>query len=198
MEETFKKITELSSIQSPELTKFNDLTEYEICLLHIEKHINAAILLFNNGFFEQSTFLIITVLEEISKAEICIYRGLGGNKEAVKRNKDGLFNHKSKHLAIANDITFKFLKTKEIYGEELINFILKNLKNGYYITIRENSLYFKNINGKCIVSDKTITKDSTKILLLICLEIFEDRLFGFSYQTDIITDRVLSKYNDIK
>lgn len=197
MEDTFKKITELSSIQSENLTKFKDVVEYEICLLHIEEHIDAAILLFKNGFLDQATFLIITVLEEISKAEICIYRGFGGQNKFVKRAKDGLFNHKSKHLAIANDITFKYLKTKKLYGKDLIDGILKNLKDGYYISIRENSLYFKNIDGECIVSDKNITKDSTKILLLICLEIFEDRLFGFSDQTDIITDRVLSKYNDI-
>ncbi|MDR0227870.1 MAG: AbiV family abortive infection protein [Flavobacteriaceae bacterium] len=198
MEETLRKITELSSIQSQELSKFKDVTEYEICLLHIEKHINAAILLYNNGFFEQSTFLIITILEEISKAEICVYRGFGKDKESVRRNKDGLFNHKSKHLAIANDITFKYLKTKKKYGAELTDEILKNLKEGYYINIRENALYFKNINGKCIVSDKAINSESTKVLLLICLEIFEDRLFGFSNKTDIITDRVLSRYDEIK
>ena len=198
MEETFKKIAELSSIQSENLTKFENVIEYEKCLLHIEEHIDAAILLFKNGFFDQATFLIITIFEEVSKAEICVYRGFGKQNKLVNRAKDGLFNHKSKHLAIANDITFKYLKTKKIYGEDLIDRILKNLKNGYYISIRENALYFKNIEGKCVVSDKNITKNTTKVLLLICLEIFEDRLFGFSHQTDIITDRVLSKYNDIQ
>jgi len=198
MEETFKKIAELSSIQSENLTKFNNIKEYEKCLLHIEKHIEAAILLFKNNFFDQSTFLIVTILEEISKAEICVYRGFGKQNKLVNRAKDALFNHKTKHLAIANDITFKYLKTNSIYGENLISEILRNLKNGFYISIRENALYFKNIDGKCVVSDKNITRENTKILLLICLEIFEDRLFGFSHQTDIITDRVLSKYNDIQ
>lgn len=59
MEETFKKITELSSIQSEKLTKFKDIAEYEICLLNIERHIDAAILLFNNGFLTKHFYIIV-------------------------------------------------------------------------------------------------------------------------------------------
>ena len=37
----------------------------------------------------------------------------------------------------------------------------------------------------------------TRNLLLICIELFEDRLFGASSKTDIITDRVLLKLKAI-
>lgn len=56
MEETFKKIAELSSIQSENQTKFNNIKEYEKCLLHIGKHIEAAILLFKNNFCDKQPF----------------------------------------------------------------------------------------------------------------------------------------------
>ena len=71
--------------------------------------------------------------------------------------------------------------------------ILTKLKKGALIKIRENALYFKNINGKCLISDKFINEENSKLLLMICIEVFEDRLFGAFTKTDQITDRVLEK-----
>ena len=193
MNDTYQKIGELISIKSENLSEFMNVDEYEKCLLNIEKHINASILLHKNSFYDQSIFLTITAFEEITKAEICLYRGLNKDKNLVKRNKDGLFNHKIKHLTVANDITFEYLKTKQIFGVDKILDILTKLKKGDLIEIRENALYFKNINGKCLISDKFINEGNSKLLLMICIEVFEDRLFGAYIKTDLITDRVLEK-----
>jgi AbiV family abortive infection protein len=193
MNNTFQKINELIAIESENLTEFNDVYEYEKCLLHIERIIDSSIILFKNSLYQQSIFLTITAFEETTKAEICLYRGLSKNKQTVKRNKDGLFNHKIKHITVANDITFNYLKTEKIYGKEKIQEILENLKSGKFIEIRENSLYFKNIGGKCVISDEFINEENSKLLLMICIEVFEDRLFGAYERTDIITDRVLEK-----
>ena len=45
MNNTFQKIGELISIKSENLSEFMNVDEYEKCLLNIEKHINASILI---------------------------------------------------------------------------------------------------------------------------------------------------------
>jgi AbiV family abortive infection protein len=107
----YTKISELSNIKSEKLLEFKSIEDFEKCLLHIENLIDSAILLYKNNFITQSFFITITSIEEIAKAEVCVYRGLQKeNKIVVKRNKDGLFNHKSKHIISANDITFNYFK----------------------------------------------------------------------------------------
>ena len=161
--DTFETINELIKIKSEHLTEFSDVHEYEKWLLHIEKIVDSSILLYHNSFYQQAIFLIITAFEEITKAEICLYRGLSEKKEVVKRNKDGLFNHKTKHLTIANEITFSYLKSENKFGKFKIKEVYDNLKTGKFIEIRENALYFKNIEGKCIISNDYITEESTKL-----------------------------------
>jgi AbiV family abortive infection protein len=194
----FTKIRELSNIKSEKLLEFKSVEDYEKCLLHIESLINSAILLYKNNFINQSFFMIITSIEEIAKAEVCVYRGLQKeNKSLVNRNKDGLFNHKSKHIVSANEITFNYLKSAQKIGLNELNRIKKKLNDGDYINLREYSIYFENtINGTNTPGD-FITKKDCLNLLLICIELFEDRLFGFSGRTDLITDRVLEKLKEL-
>jgi AbiV family abortive infection protein len=143
MNDTFRKIGELISIKSENLSEFMNVDEYEKCLLNIEKHINASILLYKNSFYDQSIFLTITAFEEITKAEICLYRGLNKEKKIVKRNRDGLFNHKTKHLTVANDITFEYLKTKRTFGADKIIDILTKFKKGDLKRVTSQSIVKK-------------------------------------------------------
>ena len=197
-EDFFSKISELSNIKSDKLTEFNNVEAYEKCLLHIEQLINSSILLYKNKFYNQSLFITITVIEEIAKAEVCLYRGIGKDvKKNVKRRKDGLYNHKSKHIVSANEITFRFLKSEKRIGKNRVNDILNKLNNGTYTQIRESCLYFENINGICNTPQGRFTDFDARDLLLISIELFEDRLFGAYLKTDIITDRVLLKLNEI-
>ncbi len=194
----YTKISELSNIKSEKLLEFKSIEDFEKCLLHIENLIDSAILLYKNNFITQSFFITITSIEEIAKAEVCVYRGLQKeNKIVVKRNKDGLFNHKSKHIISANDITFNYLKSISKIGLKEVNKIKEKLINGDFINLRESSIYFENtLNGTKTPNDFVTQKDSLN-LLLICIELCEDRLFGFSEKTDIITDRVLEKLNKL-
>jgi AbiV family abortive infection protein len=194
----FSEISVLSSIKSEKLTDFKNVDEYEKCLLHIESLINSSILLYKNKFFNQSLFITISTIEEIAKAEVCLYRGLQKeSKTNVKRRKDGLYSHKTKHIVSANEITFKYLKSEKRIGKNKISIILNNLNNGTYSIIREKSLYFENIDGICKTPLNEFTEIEVRDLLLICIELFEDRLFGAYAKTDIITDRVLLKLNEI-
>ncbi|UQD57576.1 AbiV family abortive infection protein [Flavobacterium sp. K5-23] len=194
---SYQKIEELSNVKSENLLGFKSMEDYEKCLLHIENLLNSAILLYKNNFINQSFFLTITSIEEIAKAEVCIYRGFQKPDKTVKRNKDGLFNHKTKHLVAANEITFKFLKSISKIGIEETILIKDKLNNGEFVSLRESSLYFENCQNGTKTPNDLITKTDCLNLLLICIEIFEDRLFGFSDKTDIITDRVLMKLNEI-
>jgi AbiV family abortive infection protein len=194
----FTKISELSNIKSEKLLEFKSIEDYEKCLLHIESLINSAILLYKNNFTNQSFFITITSIEEIAKAEVCVYRGLQKeSKTLVNRTKDGLFNHKSKHIISANEITFNYLKSTTKIGLNELNKIKEKLNNGDFINLRESSIYFENtLNGTKTPSDFVTKKDCLN-LLLICIELFEDRLFGFSDRTDLITDRVLEKLKQL-
>ena len=194
---SYQKIEELSNITSENLLGFKSIEDYEKSLLHIESLINSAILLYKNNFINQSFFLTITSIEEIAKADVCIHRGIQKPNKIVKRSKDGLFNHKTKHHVAANEITFKFLKSISKIGIEETILIKDKLNKGEFVILRESLLYFENCENGTKTPTELITKTDSLNLLLICIEVFEDRLFGFSEKTDIITDRVLKKLNEI-
>jgi hypothetical protein len=89
------------------------------------------------------------------------------------------------------------LKSISKIGLKEVNKIKEKLINGDFINLRESSIYFENtLNGTKTPNDFVTQKDSLN-LLLICIELCEDRLFGFSEKTDIITDRVLEKLNKL-
>ena len=197
MEKNFiQTIDELSDITSENLIGFKYCKDYEDTLLHIETLIDSSILLYKNNFINQSFFFTITAIEEISKAVVCLHRNREGENE-VKRQKDSLFNHKIKHKIAANDIFFQYTKLKKKIGKEKVSLIYNNLKSGHYSKLRESAIYFQISVDTVQLPYSLIESDEAGNILLLCIELFEDSLFGVSDKSDIITDRVLSKFRRV-
>lgn len=193
----FLTIKELIEITSENLKGFNNKEEFAQTLNHIENIIDSSILLFKHGFYNQSLFFSITAFEEIIKAEICIYRGFG-NKPIVKRSKDGLYIHEIKHLLAADEIFFNYIKERKLFGLEKIKEIQVKFKNGYYLKLREESIYFQSSSKGLKLPQEVISKLESKIILIICMEFCEDKLSGYSNKGDLTTDRVSKKLRDFE
>jgi AbiV family abortive infection protein len=189
-------INELTEISSEKLKGFKDQNEFAETLKHIENLIENSFLLFRNKFFSQSLFLTITAFEEISKTEVCIFRGFS-EKPNVKRSKDGLFNHKTKHLIASNEIFFKYTKAEKLFGKEKILEIQKKLENGNFIKLREESLYFESTKNGVKLPNKIITELDSRLTLFLCIELFEDRFLGLSKDADLISNRMTRKLDTL-
>ena len=185
-------INELTEISSEKLIGFKDSSEFIEALKHIENLIEGSLLLFQNKFYSQSLFMTITALEEISKAEVCIFRGFS-EKPNVKRSKDGLFNHKTKHLIASNEIFFKFTKAEKIFGKEKMREIQEMLENGNFIKLREESIYFESTKNGLQIPHKISNELDSRIMLFLCIELFEDRFLGLSKDADLVSERITSK-----
>ena len=189
-------INELTEISSEKLKGFKDSDEFVETLKHIENLIDSSLLLLKNRFYSQSLFLTITALEEISKTEVCIFRGFN-DKPIVKRSKDGLFNHKTKHLIASNEIFFEFSKGKKFFGKEKVDDIQRKLENGNFLKLREESIYFESTENGVKLPNKIIDELDSRLILFLCIELFEDRFLGWSKDADLISNRITSKLDSL-
>ena len=136
--------------------------------------------------------MTITAIEEIAKIEICIYRGLH-KKTTVNRKKDLLFNHASKHQISANPIILIGDRLRKSIEEKRIIEILQNLDSGKFIEIRENCLYFERNNEMLVIPNDIIDKKLSFEMLLIVIEMIDDKFWGLTKLASKISDD-LNKY----
>lgn len=139
--------------------------------------------------FGSSVFLAITAIEEIAKAEIGIYRRSEKNDE-VKRHKDPLFNHLSKHRMAILTTVFMGKRLEDALGKERCEQLLSEVAEGSLRELRENALYFQNVDGQFITPRELINKDKSKEILLLAIEAADDRLIGYTEHTGVIEEKL--------
>lgn len=139
--------------------------------------------------FGSSVFLAITAIEEIAKAEIGIYRRSEKNGE-VKRHKDPLFNHLSKHRMAILPTVFMGKRLEDALGKERCEQLLAEVAEGSLRELRENALYFQNVDDQFITPRELINKDKSKEILLLAIEAADDRLLGYTGHTGVIEEKL--------
>jgi len=144
---------------------------------------------FVRGSYGSSVFFAITAIEEIAKAEVGIYRR-NKNQEAVKRNKDPLFNHLSKHRMAILPTVFMGKRIEDALGKERCEKLLSEVTEGSLRELRESSLYFQNIDGEFITPNDIVNKSKSKETLLLSIEAADDRLIGYTNHTGVIEIRL--------
>lgn len=197
MDNTIQLIYKSTNISSENLIGFKDITEFEKALVHLKDLILSSKKLLDNLFETQSLFLSITALEEIAKIEICIYRGFQ-NREIKKRTKDPLFNHKSKHAISANPVILIGDRLKNSIGEERLNDIFKKLQDGKFVETRESCIYFQRDKNALLIPDEMIEKKLAYEILLVVLEMVDDKFWGLTNKASIISDELNDLYVEVE
>jgi len=139
--------------------------------------------------FGSSVFFSITAIEEIAKTEIGIYRR-SNKPDEVKRNKDPLFNHLSKHRIAILPTVFMSKRLEDALSKERCEKLLSEVTNGSLKDLRESSLYFQNINGEFITPSDITNQNKSKEILLLAIEAADDRLVGYTNHTALIEVRL--------
>lgn len=184
----FSLIRKATEEFSDDLIGFKSSAEFDKALIHIENLILSAITLIEKNNHATAQFLIITAIEEMAKAEICIYRR--ENKKNVKRSKDALFRHSTKHKISANPIILIGNRLKNILGSERVKEIFQKFQNGGIAKERENTLYFYRTESVFhIPGDSYGAKDNIE-LLLIAIEMMDDKFWGLTERATEICENL--------
>lgn len=152
---------------------------------------------FNRESFGSSVFLAITAIEEVAKAEVGIYRR-SGKSSNTKRHKKPLFNHLSKHRMAILPTVFMGKRLEDALGKQRCEQLLSEVAEGSLRDLREDSLYFQNIDGEFITPRELIDKNKSKEVLLLTVEAVADRLIGYTNHTGLIEVRLNEIFKGVK
>ena len=153
---------------------------------HVHRLLRDAYSLYSSESYATSTFLSITSIEEIAKLEVAVYRNTK-NTSHTERRGDLLFDHKSKHrIALRETITLGSRLSKAI-GKAAINHYMDMADSGGLLKLRESALYINNENNIFTCPSDCIQEKTSREILLLALEIWDDSLVGMtnhSYEID--------------
>ena len=148
--------------------------------LHIVNLIKDSYLLYSNDSFATSVFLSITIIEEVTKLHIGLYRKKPLEIEARERKVDGLFNHKKKHILASIETIKMSTRLNETISDDIIEKFINQSQNGDLLSLRETALYCDVVESKFMVPIDVIDKSLARVMLLIAIEVWDDSLVGYS------------------
>ncbi len=162
---------------------------------HVVSLLLDASLLLEHNSIASSLFLSITALEETAKIHIGIYRK---ENNQISKRQDSMYSHPKKHIvAIAPTLIIGERLKKTIGEEERLKKTMIEVFNGFFVNLRESSLYVDRINESLVIPKNVISFDQARELLLLAIEIFDDALVGYtnhSFLLSNITDKLFEKW----
>ncbi len=179
-------------------SKDNYIDEFNRGCDHVASLIESAFHLYQLGFYPTSAFISITAIEEIAKLEIAIYRHEGTTEPLRHRRQDYLFSHKAKHSIALQETIASGTRLREVIGEERVRELLDMGETGRLVEIREKSLYVNVVNGKFTIPSDVVSKLDSRDLLLLALEVWDDRLVGLTNHTYEIDERMVRIFECVK
>lgn len=177
-------VYEAIKVTSDEYMGLSGRNEYNATIQHVFGLLQASYSLISSRHFAPSLFLSITIFEEIAKIKAGLFRSRGNGKEHVKRGKDPLFHHASKHKMAVDPIHLSGGRLEKLIGKKRIEEFCSKYDSGEYSRLREDSLYFsRNKEGLHIPSQK-ISSETAIQHFLIAIEIFDDEFGGVTAETE--------------
>lgn len=198
MKKGFHLAHEASLVVSDEYTGLHSREEYNAAVSHVSDLIRASHILFISGSFAPSLFLTITVFEEIAKIKSGHMRSWGEGREKVRRGKDPLFNHATKHKIAVDPIYLIGDRIANSIGHERAKEIFEKYESGYYSAPREESLYFSRNKDGLHIPSRNIESRLAAEHLLIAVEIFCDEFWGMTAEASEICDMTDSIYSEVE
>ncbi|GEM_PF-2140284 len=143
---------------------------------HILTLLEDAVAAFERPSFGTATFLALTALEEIAKAELMLFRR--DPTDPPKRG-DPMRSHANKHAIAVRDTTFMG-KLPGVLGPERCEALHKEADAGELVLLREASLYVDVRDGDLVIPKEVITPARAREILLVAIESADDVLVGYS------------------
>ena len=168
--------------------------ELNSAINHIVQLLEDSSNLYFSGSYATSAFISITACEEIAKANIGMYTDGIDPSNVKKRNM--FLDHKMKHKLVALPTIPMGQRLNEAIGEKKLQELLKLAKNGNFVALRENALYFQRENNKFVTPKNKISKSKSRSLLLFAIEAFDDAIVGYtnhSLKISCHTDEMFNK-----
>ena len=153
--------------------------------------------LYAAGSFSTSTFLSITAIEETAKLEIAIYRQEEQTAPVSNRYGDALFNHKSKHLIALQEVITIGDRLPKAISEQRVRELLDMAETGDLLYLRESALYIDSLNGSFICPSERVSQSASREILLLALEVWDDRLVGYSEHTYELNKGLMKIFEDV-
>jgi AbiV family abortive infection protein len=139
--------------------------------------------LYSAGSFATSVFLSITAIEESAKLEIAGFRSAGKTLSVRNRRDDLLFAHKAKHSIALQEVITIGTRLPAAIGAARLRQLLDMAESGKLVELRESVLYTDNVAGQFVCPAEKIDKQTARDLLLLSLEVWDDRLVGWTSHT---------------
>ncbi|MHB8881857.1 MAG: AbiV family abortive infection protein [Thermodesulfovibrionales bacterium] len=165
---------------------------------HVALLFESAFKLYQCGLYPPAAFISITAIEEIAKLDIAVFRREEHPEPARSRREDLLFNHKAKHSIALQEVIAIGDRLPKVIGEERVRELLNMAETGELIGIREASLYTDILDGKFTVPSERVTKNTSRDLLLLAFEVWNDRLVGLTNYTYDIDKRMMEIFDCVK
>ncbi len=159
--------------------------------------LHDAYLLFKAGSFSTVVFLAITAIEEIAKIEIAVFRNEQRTAPAKRRRDDHLFSHKSKHSIALQEVIAIGARLPEAIGEQRVRDLLDMAESGKLVELRESALYMDNIDREFVCPADLIDKNLAREILLLSLEVWDDRLVGFTNHTYDLNRKLVDIFDKV-
>ena len=146
------------------------------CLDHVVQLISDAYVLYINNSYTSSSFLAISVLEEVGKIQMGIF--IKGSDSYMR--KDKLRDHKSKQIVGASHTICIGERIKNSISNENLEKIFKFIYSGELKALREKAIYCDRKNNNIVTPKDLITQELARNLLLFAIESFDDNLVGWT------------------
>ena len=159
--------------------------------------LHDAYLLFKAGSFSTVVFLAITAIEEIAKLEIAVFRNEQQTAQVKRRRDDHLFSHKAKHSIALQEVIAIGTRLPEAIGEQRVRDLLDMAESGKLVALRESALYTDNIDGEFVCPADRIDKNIAREILLLSLEVWDDRLVGLTNHTYELNRELVDIFNEV-
>lgn len=161
---------------------------------HIVQLLQDASALLDRGSHATSAFLSITALEETAKVHIGMYRR---SETSLKRSKDPLYKHERKHELALGPTVAMGGRLQAAIGDARMRELIELGRKGGLKPLREASLYIEQKGKSMLVPKNVIPTATSRELLLLALESFDDALVGYTNKTFELssqTDALFSKW----
>ncbi len=172
--------------------------EFDLGVTHVVQLLKDAELLYCNHSYTSSIFLSITALEEIAKVHVGSFTD---GKHPTKENGRNLFrDHKVKHKLVALPTVAMGSRLEVAIGKAEVTKLMNLAKNGGFVKIREDALYFQRINDKLVVPSYVLSSSLSRSLLLFAIEAFDDALVGstnYSMKISEETDEMFANITNV-
>ena len=152
--------------------------DFNRCVDHIVGLLNDAALLYRFGSYATSAFMSIAAIEEAGKSEMGLYIKQRAGK---KVKKDLLCDHKKKETVAAMPTVAMGQRLVDALGNERIEELYRLTYFGDLKRLREDALYWDIKNGRLELPEEVVDKAFARDLLLFSIEVFDDRLVGYTH-----------------